>query len=343
MTKRAISIEYPTEWYSHRGTSLEDALSIVSKEAMLEDLRMMLKIRQFEIRGKAAYLEGKIGGFFHSYAGSESSAVAAVRVFGRDNPYTATYRCHGIALALGVSADGAMAELFGKKTGIVGGRGGSMHFHFREGKSMLTGGFGIVGGHLALAAGASFARVYEKDPSPLSICFLGDGAVVQGVFHETLNIAALWGLPVIYIIENNTFGMGTHVERALSFRPLANMGKLYGGLCRVVDGRSYFDLVKTFDEVKQWVLKERKPAVIEVMIDRYEGHSMSDSMPYRTREETDALRSRDPIQFLAKAISSTTEMEAMEAALRTEILEAVDRADKAPLPDLATLGEGIFA
>lgn len=343
MAKQEAAVKYPIAWYAHYNTAYDKALSIVSKEGMVDDLRMMVKIRQFELRGKAAYLEGKIGGFYHSYAGEEACAVAAVRVFGKDHPYTTTYRCHGLALALGMSPYEGMAELFGKKSGVVGGRGGSMHFHFRKGKSILTGGFGIVGGHLALAAGTSFARVYKDEKEPLSICFLGDGAVVQGVFHETLNLCSLWNLPSIYIIENNTYGMGTHVDRALSFKPIAKIGELYGALWKVVDGHHYFDLLAAFDEAKKWALKEKKPVVLEVVMDRYEGHSMSDSMPYRTREDSEMLRQRDPITCLASSLVSEKEFTAIQEEARVLVLKAVEMADQDPMPDPSTLGEGVLA
>lgn len=344
---RPQKIEYPQELYTHRQTTIKELLKHFSKKDLLEDLEMMFSIRQFETRAKNAYLEGMIGGFFHSYAGEEASGVGVIRAFGKKHPYTTTYRCHGIALALGVDPNSAMAELFGKKTGLVGGRGGSMHFHYKKDETILTGGFGIVGGHLAIAAGASFALKYEGKEA-FSICFLGDGAVAQGLVHEVLNLSMLMGLQVLLVIENNTYSMGTHVERGICFSPLSKIAQTYGAIEAIVDGHHYPDVVMTFRDVKERMKKEGKPAVVEVLVDRYEGHSMSDSMPYRSASDIESLRSLDPIFRFASLLQkegllSDKECMAMQERAKKQMMDAIEFAKNSPDPDPVSIGEGVFA
>ena len=174
-------------------------IKTLGKEKLLENLRKMLLIRNFEIRAESAYQQGFIGGFFHSYIGQEAIQTAAIEAFGIQHWYTTTYRCHALALLLGAHPNELMAELYGRATGNAKGRGGSMHF-FTE---RLLGGFGIVGGHIPVATGAAFSIKYKEEKEKIAVCFLGDGAVAQGAFHESLNLASLWSLPCIYVIENN--------------------------------------------------------------------------------------------------------------------------------------------
>src|SRR5690348_8122811 len=197
--------------------NVSQVVADLGKERLLEELRRMLLIRNFEVRAEAAYLQGKIVGFFHSYMGQEAVQTAAVAVMGLDQWWSTSYRCHALAILLGAPVQELMAELFGRATGNAKGRGGSMHF-FTE---RLLGGFGIVGGQIPIGTGAAFTIKYLKslgleksDSSKVSVCFFGDGAVAQGSFHESLNLAALWDLPCIYVIENNVWGMGTHLTRA---------------------------------------------------------------------------------------------------------------------------------
>ena len=183
----------------------------LGKDKLLHILRQMLLIRNFETRAEGAYLQGFVGGFFHSYIGQEAIQTAAVEVFGKDQWWITSYRCHALALLLGVTPDEAMAELYGRSTGNAKGRGGSMHLY----TDRLMGGFGIVGGQVPIAAGAAFAEKYRKEKGKVALGFLGDGAIVQGAFHEALNMAALWSLPLITVIENNLWGMGTAVNLSL--------------------------------------------------------------------------------------------------------------------------------
>jgi pyruvate dehydrogenase E1 component alpha subunit len=196
-------------FFSH---DVEKVIQDLGKDRLIEELKKMLLIRNFEIRAESAYLQGKVGGFFHSYVGQEAVQTAAISVMGKDQWWVTSYRCHALALLLGAGPEELMAELYGKRTGNALGRGGSMHFFTED----LLGGYGIVGGQLPIATGAAFAINYKKKfPSlqdkkrDVAICFLGDGAVAQGAFHESLNLAALWNLPCIYVIENNEWGMGT--------------------------------------------------------------------------------------------------------------------------------------
>ncbi len=206
----------------------EKLFESIGKETLLHYLKQMLLIRNFELRAEAAYLQGKIGGFFHSYMGQEAVQIAAVGIVGLTQWWITSYRCHALALLLGATPNELMAELYGRATGNAKGRGGSMHFFTDH----LLGGFGIVGGQIPIATGAAFAIEYRKKVAAaagnykeeIAICFLGDGAVAQGAFHESLNLAALWNLPCIYVIENNEWGMGTHVKRAISVENIAEKG-----------------------------------------------------------------------------------------------------------------------
>ena len=189
----------------------ELAQKALGKRELKKALKEMLLIRHFEMRAESAYQQGKIGGFFHAYMGQEAIQTAAVCAIGlTNNWWITTYRCHALALLSGATPDEAMAELYGKATGNARGRGGSMHLY----ADRMLGGFGIVGGHLPIATGAAFSLKYQKQAG-VAVCFLGDGAFVQGAVHESLNLASLWNLPCIYVIENNQWGMGTAVSRAL--------------------------------------------------------------------------------------------------------------------------------
>ena len=200
----------------------------------------MLLIRHFEMRAEAAYQQGHIGGFFHAYTGQEAVQLAAVEAIDRKkNWWITTYRCHALALLLGIAPGEVMSELYGKKSGNALGRGGSMHLYAKR----LLGGFGIVGGHIPIATGAAFSLKYQ-DRDGVAVCFLGDGSVAQGTFHESLNLASLWDLPCIYVIENNQWGMGTAVDRAICVQPIAEqMAKSYDMSAYTFDGMDFFNLL----------------------------------------------------------------------------------------------------
>jgi pyruvate dehydrogenase E1 component alpha subunit len=305
----------------------------------------MINIRQLELRAEAAYLQGNIGGFFHSYVGQEAIQTAALRVFGQKNWWVTSYRCHALAYLLGATAKEIMAELFGKATGNAKGRGGSMHLYTER----LLGGFGIVGGQIPVATGAAFSLKYQNIKDEAAICFLGDGAVAQGAFHASLTMAALWDLPCLYVIENNEWGMGTAVKRAISVEPIAQTkAPSFGIPGKTVDGMDYFNLLQVFQEAKDAVLKEGKPYLLEVKTQRFKGHSISDPGLYRTKETLTGCMKRDPIllmkaALLEKKVLEEASLELMEKRAREEMLEAIEFATNSPWPDVAELEEDVMA
>ncbi len=315
----------------------------LGKERLIEILKKMLLIRNFEIRGEAAYQQGKVGGFYHSYIGQEAIQTAAVEALGTQNWWTTTYRCHALAILLGEPINSLMAELYGKVTGNALGRGGSMHFFSKR----MLGGFGIVGGHIPLATGAAFTLKYKKLPG-VSLCFLGEGAVGQGAFHEALNLASLWNLPCIFVIENNHWGMGTAAERAICVHPIAEKKAIgYGMKGYTVDGMSFFDCYSLFEEVGKEVQKSFRPVLIEAMTDRFRGHSISDPALYRSKEELEEAQSHCPIHTLFKQLEQEgllkeEDYKALDKEMRAQVIDAMKYADESLWPDPLTLGEGVY-
>lgn len=324
-----------------------DASKIVKtlgKERLLKILKSMLLIRNFEIRAESAYQQGKVGGFFHSYMGQEAVQTAAVEVMGKEQWWTTTYRCHALALLLGATPNELMAELYGKVTGNALGRGGSMHFFTDH----LLGGHGIVGGQIPIATGAGFTIKYLKQKK-VSICFLGDGAVVQGSFHESLNLASLWDLPCIYVIENNKWGMGTAVERAVCVEPIAEKkAPGYGMQSFTFDGMDFFNCHAGFEHVFQEVLKTSRPVLVEVVTERFRGHSISDPALYRSKEDLQNCMERDPLLTLFKTLAlvnmiTDDEYQTLDKEQKEIVLASMKYADESPEPDPIVLGEDVFA
>ena len=314
----------------------------LGREALTLYLKKMLLIRNFEIRGEQAYSQGKVGGFYHSYMGQEAIQTGCIAAAGANHWFTTTYRCHALALLLGVTPNEAMAELYGRSTGNAKGRGGSMHFY----ADRMLGGFGIVGGHVPLATGAAFSIKYLKNKEMVSFCFLGDGAVVQGAVHESLNLASLWNLPCIYVIENNQWGMGTAVSRAVCVEPIAeNMAKAYGIKAYTVDGSDFFSCYALFEEVLHEVLQNQRPVLIEAVTERFRGHSISDPALYRTKEELAcAMEQKDPIIHLKNALKLTDEQfKEMDKEQKEIVMAAMKFADESPWPDPISLEQDVFA
>lgn len=317
----------------------------IGKEGMLEAMRKMLLIRNFETRAEAAYQQGKIGGFFHSYIGQEAIQTAAVQVIGLQNWWITSYRCHALALLLGATPDEIMAELYGRATGNAKGRGGSMHLY----TDRLLGGFGIVGGQVPIAIGAAFAIKYQDKKDEVAVCFLGDGAVPQGAFHESMNLAALWDLPCIVVIENNLWGMGTSYDRANSVPRLAeDRAPAYGIKGYTFDGMNYFDCYGGFKHVHQEVLSTGRPVLVEVITDRFKGHSVSDPGLYRTKEQLKETMMRDPILILKKEMMDAGMLDEetfkkMDQEARETVIAAMKYADESPWPDPITLEEDVYA
>ncbi len=325
---------------------LHKVIAEIGKESLLDFLKKMLLIRNFEIRGEQAYSQGKVGGFYHSYMGQEAIQTGCFAAAGPNHWYTTTYRCHALALLLGVTPNEAMAELYGRTTGNAGGRGGSMHLYAKQ----MLGGLAIVGGHVPIATGAAFSIKYLKEKNKVSFCFLGDGAVVQGAVHESLNLASLWSLPCVYVIENNRWGMGTAVERAVCVQPIAeSMSKSYGIQSYTVDGTSFFDCYAMFKEVVANVAKTHRPVLIEAVTERFRGHSISDPGLYRSKDElATIMHDNDPIQLLKKALIEAgfldeEEFKALDKEQREIVVQAMKFADESPWPDPITLEEGVFA
>lgn len=334
--------------HSDKSTSAEMVKKMIDnlgKEQLIEDLKKMLLIRHFELRGESAYQHGFVGGFFHAYSGQEAIQTAAMRIFGPNNWYLGTYRTHALALLLGVSPDELMAELYGRMTGNTKGRGGSMHF-FAE---RMLGGFGIVGGHLSIGAGAAFSLKYLKKKGEIAICFLGEGAVAQGSFHETLNLASLWDLPVLFVIENNQWGMGTHVSRAICVERIAEkQAASYNISGYTLNGMDYFNCHAGFEHIRKEILKNGRPIVVECICERFRGHSISDPGFYRTKEEMQKVMGKDPIVFLKNHLEKAglLDEESFKAADKAEkerVIKAMQFAEESPWPSAANLEEDVYA
>jgi len=316
----------------------------IGKEGLLQALKNMLLIRNFETRAESAYLHTKIGGFFHSYSGQEAIQTAAVQVMGLDQWWITSYRCHALALLLGATPNEVMAELYGRANGNARGRGGSMHLYTEK----MLGGFGIVSGQVPVATGAGFSIKYRNEKGKVAVCFLGDGAMAQGAFHEALNLASLWDLPCIYVIENNLWGMGTPVDRAICIEKLAEQtAPAYNMKAYTFDGMDFFNCYAGFQHVFREVVETSRPVLIEAIAERFKGHSISDPGLYRTKKELEEAKKRDPIIFLQdvlekEKILDEAAFKEMDQEQREIAIEAMEYADKSPWPDVNTLEEGVF-
>lgn len=323
----------------------EVIIARLGAKILLANLEQMLLIRNFEVRAEAAYLQGHIGGFFHSYIGQEAIQTALVQAIGQHNWFANSYRCHGLALLLGASPNELMAELFGRATGNALGRGGSMHFYTER----LMGGFGIVGGQIPIATGAAFTIKYRNTPNEIAVCLMGDGAVAQGTFHESLNLAALWDLPCLYIIENNKWGMGTAAKRAISVERMAEAkAPGYGMKGYTLDGSDFIGCYAAFEAIYAQMLKDSRPVLVEVIAERFKGHSISDPGLYRSKEELKASMEKDPIVLLKNVLIKENMLDEetfkqMDKKMKQIVLEALKFAEESPWPELATLGQDVYA
>jgi pyruvate dehydrogenase E1 component subunit alpha len=309
-----------------------------------EWLATMMLIRRFEERAGEMYAKAKIGGFLHLAIGEEATIVGAARAM-RDADYLiSTYRSHGHALARGTSPDAVMAELFGKQTGCSRGRGGSMHMFDLERRFM--GGYGIVGGNLPIAAGFGLSSDMQGTDD-VTLCMFGDGASNQGTFGETMNLAALWRLPVVFMVTNNQFGMGTALERHSAVTDLQRKGEGFGVPGVRCDGMDVLDTHRAIGEALQRAREERQPVLIEAITYRFRGHSMADPEDYRTKEQVAEWRKRDPIELFsarlieAGAIDEAGAKELDDAAL-ARVDEAVAFADASPFPPPESLYDDVY-
>ena len=302
-------------------------------------LWLMLLIRRFEERASQQYQAQKIGGFCHLYIGQEAVVTGALAAIRFDDYIITAYRDHAHALARGTSANACMAELFGKDTGCSRGLGGSMHFFDKE--RHMYGGHAIVGAHVPLACGLAFACKYRNEDR-VTLCFFGDGAINQGAFHEALNLAALFKLPVIFICENNLFAMGTSVERSTSLKQIVDRAEGYDIPGCVVDGMNFRHVRDTLSDVVTSIRKDPHPAFVEVRTYRYRGHSMSDPASYRTKEQLEKYRLDDPITRLRAQLTregklTNEKFDELDKKAKDTALAAVKFAEQSSEPPLEKL------
>jgi pyruvate dehydrogenase E1 component alpha subunit len=321
------------------GATLEPELA----RQLLSD---MLLIRRFEEKAAEAYALGKVGGFLHLYIGEEAVAVGATSALRPDDYAISAYREHGHCLAKGSDPKRMMAELFGRRDGLSKGKGGSMHL-FDKSVNFL-GGHAIVGAHLPVAAGVAFAIKYEERDQVI-VCYFGDGAVPQGEFHESLNLAALWKLPVIYLCENNRYAMGTSVERALAQTQIWKFGQTYGIPSEKVDGMDVLAVREVVGRAAERARRDKTPSLIEADTYRFRGHSMRDpaGAVYRTKEEVEHEKQRDPIllfreRALAAGALTEADIRAIEKDASDRIDEAVAFAEASPEPPSEWLFTDIY-
>jgi len=305
----------------------------------VEMLSLMLLIRRFEERASQQYQAQKIGGFCHLYIGQEAVVVGAIAATRPDDYLITAYRDHAHALARGTSADACMAELFGKATGCSRGLGGSMHYFDRE--RHMYGGHAIVAAHVPLATGLAFASKYREEDR-VTLCFFGDGAINQGSFHEALNLAALYKLPVIFICENNLFAMGTSVERSTSLKQIVDRAEGYDIVGEVADGMNFRDVRDKLAGLIASIRLDPHPAFVEIRTYRYRGHSMSDPASYRTKEQLEKFRMDDPITRLRAQLTreeklTNEQFDAMDKHAKETALSSVKFAEESPEPPLEDL------
>jgi len=307
----------------------------------------MLLIRRFEERSAEMYALGKIGGFCHLYIGEEAVAVGAVDALRPDDYVFSAYRDHGHCLARGSDPKRVMAELFGRSGGLCKGKGGSMHLIDVERRFM--GGYAIVGGHLPLAAGVAFAVKY-RGGDQVVLCFFGEGAVPSGACHETLNLAALWGLPVLFLCENNRYGMGTPVERAVAlYTDVAQSAAAYGIEASRVDGMDVLAVREAVSKAVDEVRTRQRPYFLEALTYRFLGHSMADPAHghYRTKSEVEEAKKRDPLLLLRTCLlgerqASNEDFKRIEQDVAQIVREAVEFADASPIPPETALEEDVY-
>src|SRR5215203_2286576 len=323
----------------------KDRLHGLRADQLIELYRQMLLIRRFEEKSAEVYVAGKIGGFCHLYIGQEAVGVGAISAIRQDDYVLASYREHGLALAKGMSARAIMAELFGKATGCSKGKGGSMHM-FDKSLGFL-GGHAIVGGQIPLSTGTAFASKYQGTDQ-VTLCFFGEAAVNQGAFHESLNMAQLWKLPCIYICENNQYGMGTSLKRAMSISDVSQKAVAYGMAAEFVDGMDVLAVRAATERAVERARNEYLPSLLEIRTYRFMGHSMSDPGHYRTRAEIERYQERDPIKVFGdnlreKGVLDDAGLKEIEDRVRAEVERAVKFADESPEPQPEELFTDIYA
>src|SRR3954469_7611723 len=321
-------------------TQEERTQSLPAPDEAREWLQTMMLIRRFEERAGEMYAKAKAGGFLTLGIGEEATIVGAVRALRDEDYLISTYRSHGHALARGSDPKHVMAELFGKATGVSGGRGGSVHIFGPGGRFM--GGYGIVGGSLPLAAGIALSSDY-RGTEEVTLCVFGDGAANQGTFGETLNLAALWKLPVVFMVTNNQFGMGTSLERHSAQTDLHRRGEGFGLPGMRCDGMDVLDTYAVMREAIERVRSERMPLLVEAITYRFRGHSAADPEEYRTKEQVAEWRKRDPIATFAERLElGEGEAKQLDQEAVARIDEAVTFADSSPFPPPESLYDHVY-
>ncbi len=315
-----------------------------SKEIYCYWYEIMLLQRRFEEKTGQLYGMQKIRGFCHLYIGQEAVSAGCMTAIREDDNMITAYRDHGLALAKGISARECMAELYGKATGCTKGKGGSMHFFSKEKK--FFGGHGIVGGQIGLGAGIAFAEKY-KGSDAVTLCFFGDGAARQGLLHETFNMAMTWKLPVVFICENNFYAMGTSVQRTSNVLDIYKLADAYDMPGDSVDGMKPENVHHAVTRAVNRARTGDGPTLLEIKTYRYKGHSMSDPAKYRTKEELEEYKEKDPIENVLRTLrenglASEEEIEAMNEKVKDIVDDCVDFAEKSPLPDVSEVYKDIY-
>lgn len=334
--QKGVDLPSPTR-KKHKSLGLtEDDLRDMYEQMFLQ--------RRFEERAMQQYQKGKFGGFLHLYIGQEAVSTGTVYALNDNDDIITAYRDHGWGLCRGITPKEGMAELFGKVDGCSKGKGGSMHFAKTE--NHFWGGYGIVGGHIPIGGGLAFANKYEQN-GRISATFFGDGAVDQGSLHETLNIAKLWGLPAIFVVENNGYSMGTAAKRH-TVAEIVDRAKGYEIKSKVVNGMDVFSVYEAMKEIAEEVRENSEPYFVEIRTYRYRGHSMSDPQKYRTKEELEEYQKNDPIGRLKKylldeKVLKEEEIQEIEDNVEQEVLDAVEFADEADFPEDSALYDDMFA
>lgn len=305
-----------------------------SKETYLEWYELMLRIRKFEERANLMYFQKKIRGFLHLCIGQEAVYAGMKTATRPDDAWITAYRQHGAGMAKGIDSNAAMAELFGKHTGNVKGKGGSMHFFSAEHR--YYGGHGIVGGQIGLGAGIAFADKYQEKDS-VTFCLFGDGACRQGILHETFNMAMTWKLPVVFICENNFYAMGTSVERTSNVTDIYKLGSGYDMPSKQIDGMDVEVVHNEIAAAAEHCRSGKGPMFLEIRTYRYKGHSMSDPAKYRTKEEEKEYKEKDPIgiienKLLKSKYASADDIAGIKEQVKKEMDAAVQFAEESPFP-----------
>lgn len=315
-----------------------------SKETYLNWYESMLLMRRFEERAGQLYGMQKIKGFCHLYIGQEAVAAGAMSVLNKEDVVITAYRDHGNALAKGMSPREVMAELYGKVTGCSRGKGGSMHLFSAEHR--FFGGHGIVGGQIPLGAGIAFAEKY-KGTQNVCVCYMGDGAVRQGALHEAFNMAMFWKLPVIFVCENNNYAMGTAVERASNVTDIYKLGGAYDMPSFQVDGMVVERVHDSMEDAVNRARKGEGPTFLEICTYRYKGHSMSDPAKYRTKEELEEYKSKDPLEdvlrkLLSEKMATEADIQAINDKINEMVEDAVKFSEDSPFPDPSELFQDVY-